>query len=160
MTLLRTIHFVGLGLMLGLGACTTTPEPTPPVAAKAHPVKPVKTVKKPVKKPVKPEAEPAEVATAAPAATIAPPQAVVTPPPQPLDVVGKSEADVIALLGQPADEQVASAAKVMRFTAEGCAVEIHLFPDVKQGGYRVLETSGGGSVPAPQCLGKVRAGRG
>ena len=157
MTLLRTIRFAGLGLMLGLGACTTTPEPTPPVAAKAHPVKPVKTVKKPVKKPVKPEAE---VATAAPAATIAPPQVVETPPPQPLDVVGKSEADVIALLGQPADEQVASAAKVMRFTAEGCAVEVHLFPDVKQGGYRVLETSGGGSVSPPLCLGKVRAGRG
>jgi hypothetical protein len=99
----------------------------------------------------------------APAVAVAPPPIAPVPPapvpPAPVDVVGKSETDLIALLGRPRHEQVASAAKVMRFAAEGCEVEVHLFPDVKQGGYRVLETSGGGMAPS-QCLGKVRAARG
>lgn len=169
MTPLRTISFVGLGLLLGLGGCTTAPEPAPkPVAAKPAPAKTVKPTKKPTRKPAKPDAEPASAAemAAEPGGVASPPSvppsvpapAVVEAPP--IDVVGKSEADVIALLGRPSQEQMASAAKVMRFAADGCAVEVHLFADVKQGGYRVLETTGAGTVPASQCLGKVRAGRG
>lgn len=99
--------------------------------------------------------EPAIVAAPPP-----PPQQVAALPPQPLNVVGKSDAEVVALLGRPAGERTASAVKVMRFDAEGCAAEVHFFADVKQGGYRALEVTGAGSVPPPQCLGRVRANRG
>lgn len=171
------LRLAGLGLALSLGACVTTPEPVSPQAA-AKP-SPAKTAKKPAKKPatVKPAKDsppPDEAYTPAPPAPAEPmawppplpaPQvqaraADAAPPPQPLDVVGKSDHEVVALLGRPAHERVASAVKVMQFQAPDCAVEVHFFPDVKQGGFRALEVTGGAPLAPPQCLGRVRAGRG
>lgn len=146
------------------------PKPAHPPARPPEPAREEASPEAPVAAaPPAPTAAPAPVVAVAPEPASAPASASSAPapvpaqmtaqPPQPIDVVGKSEADVVALLGRPRQEQTASAAKVMRFAADGCEVEVHLFPDVRQGGYRVLETSSGG-LPASQCLGKVRAARG
>lgn len=175
-----------LSLVLSLGACLTMPEPPPKAVVQAPPAKPVKKTVKKTATPAKPKPAPAEQPVAEPAEPPAPPippvvadvpdwppvlpalpDAAVQPeetaaalPAQPLDVVGKSEAEVIALLGRPATEQVASAVKVLHFQAEGCAVEVHLFPDVRHGGYRALEMTGAGDTAPPYCLGRLRATRG
>lgn len=172
------LRLASLGLVLSLGACVTTPEPAAPQSAAKPAV--AKAAKKPAKKPAtvkspKASEPPVEIYTPTPQTPAepmawppplpapqvqvqAPPAAPLLPPP--LDVVGKSDHEVVALLGQPAQERVASAVKVMQFQTHDCAVEVHFFPDVKQGGFRALEVTGGGPLAPPQCLGRVRAGKG
>ena len=121
-------------MALGLTACTNRPEPASPPIALAQPVplppkKPVRTAKP---KPVE--------------------------PPKPITVVGKREEDVVALLGAPLNEEAAPPAKILRFSANGCGLEVYVFPDMAQGGgFRALDMRATGGPTAPQCLERIRA---
>lgn len=100
------------------------------------------------------ESQPEIVQEAAPVPT-------PTPPTGRVDIVGKSEGEVLALLGQPSGESATSPGKVLSFAGSGCAIEVHLFPDIKQGGFRALELiSKGGDVAADLCAGRIRSERG
>jgi hypothetical protein len=48
-------------------------------------------------------------------------------------ILGRSEAEVIARLGRPTHVQAREPGKILRYEGAGCALEIHLFPDTRDG---------------------------
>lgn len=85
-----------------------------------------------------------------------PPEA--TPPL--VSVVGRSEAEIVSLLGAPSSETVEPPARKLTFAAEACSLEVYLFPEMAQGGFRALDEKATGGLPVAQCLAQLRAAHG
>jgi hypothetical protein len=77
-----------------------------------------------------------------------------------VSVVGRSEAEIVRLLGAPSSETVEPPAKKLTFAAEACSLEVYLFPEMAQGGFRALDEKATGSLPVAQCLAQLRAAHG
>lgn len=146
-------------MLIGLGGCTTMfPQgyPWAPNGRNVHASSPKKPTKKPEPAPRQASTGAAPKAAASTPATPATSTAAI-----PTDIVGKAEHDVRLLLGAPSAETPRPPGKVLQFVGEGCAVDIHFFPDVKTGGFRALEVvSSAGSVSPVDCVGRIRGHRG
>jgi hypothetical protein len=83
-------------------------------------------------------------------------QAKPPPPPAP-DLIGKSEQELIALLGRPVSEGPVGPGKMLRYAADGCAVELLLFPDLQSGSLRTLDLveSRHAGVSARECVARI-----
>ncbi len=144
-------------MLIGLGGCATLfPQgyPWAPAEREVHAAKP----KKPTRKV---EAAPRPASATPKAAASTPVTPAATAPAVPTDIVGKAEGEVRSLLGAPAAETPRPPGKVLQFVGEGCAVDVHFFPDVKTGGFRALEVvSSAGTASPVACVGRIRDRRG
>ena len=60
-----------------------------------------------------------------------PPPSQDVPPPSPVSLAGKSEAELRALLGIPTNEEQRPPGKLWRYRDGPCSLEIQLYPDVQ-----------------------------
>lgn len=67
-------------------------------------------------------------------------------------LVGLSEAETVALLGPPAEQAEQAPGKVFTYRMGGCALAVHLFPDMDAGGYFALDYTADGDGPREACL--------
>ncbi len=66
-------------------------------------------------------------------------------------LLGREESEVVARLGVPSRQQLASPGKILHYDRRDCTVEVHLFPDYRRGklyALDVLDTGG-----RHECLG-------
>lgn len=77
-------------------------------------------------------------------------------PPSTPKLLGLSEEETAALLGQPVEEASEPPAKVWLYRTADCQLSVHLFPDLESGGFTALDYSASDS-PREACLGKVAA---
>lgn len=105
---------------------------------------------------------PAPIVTMAPpVATPIPATAPVKPPvakpaalPPPPVLLGKSEADTLALLGSPQKYADTGLGKVFTYQAKACQMEVHLFPDMEKGGFYALDYKATGES-RENCLSRL-----
>ncbi len=72
-------------------------------------------------------------------------------------LVGLSEAETVALLGPPSDQAEQAPGKVFTYRMSGCALAVHLFPDMDAGGYYALDYTADGDTPRDACLRRAAA---
>jgi len=140
---------IGLGLLLLASGCATVedmfkPAPPPrPAAARPAP--------RPAARPARP-----------PAAVPAPVQQAALPSPVEEVAVpalkGAPASRVEAVLGAPAVRQPNGAGERWSWRAQGCTLDLFLFPDVATGGLAVLDERGEGA-PATECARLVAGAR-
>lgn len=75
-------------------------------------------------------------------------------------MLGQSEADIVKRLGPPSSQTEQAPAKLLVFTADGCALDVYVFPNMAQGDFRALEVRASGGLPAGQCLARILAAAG
>ena len=75
----------------------------------------------------KPDVKPPEEAKSEPA----PPAATPSPPSQDLNLMGKSEGQVRALLGPPTSVEERAPGKTWHYRDGQCSVDVQMYPDVK-----------------------------
>lgn len=140
MTVIRPLSAVAL-LMAGLGlsGCADMRLEEPrwpwrePAATVAAPTPEATQAPPASAKPRRPAARPAAKAERKQAS----PEAEARETPR---LVGLSEAETAQLLGQPAEESERPPGKVWLYTASGCRLAVHLFPDMDKGGFYALDT--------------------
>lgn len=137
-----------LGRLLGqqpeAAPATSAPPPVPPAPPRAR-----------LKKPA-PDATARQVPKEPQANQAAIPHA--TPPAiQARQIVGLNELQTANLLGRPQAEVPALPGKVWRYGADGCQLDIHLFPDVRSGGYLALDykVSSAPGTNADECVARI-----
>lgn len=148
----RAVRATPLAGLLLLGACAmidevlNPPEPQP-VAVEPEPAPVAEPPLPPAPKP-----RPARVARLpAPAEKTPPAPSVATPSPQPepvslpepaplpdIKLVGMSRGEAATLLGTPAEERDAAPAKIWKFAAGECAVDVYFYLDVKRNDFFAL----------------------
>jgi hypothetical protein len=151
-TIKGVVRAAPLVALLSLGACAfidealNPPEPEP-VAAEPDPA--------PVAEPALPPAPaprprpPARVARLPSPAEKPPSPAVAPPSPEPqqpvetaplpeIKLVGMSRGETSTLLGAPAEERDAAPAKIWKFAAGECAVDVYFYLDVKRNDFYAL----------------------
>lgn len=73
------------------------------------------------------------------------------------DLIGLSEGALRRAFGEPAEEIDRPPGKVWRYGAEGCRLEVHLFPDLVRGGLVTLDHSLRAETGnAGHCWGRLR----
>ncbi|HJS33625.1 MAG TPA: hypothetical protein VJ924_16650, partial [Alphaproteobacteria bacterium] len=82
-----------------------------------------------------------------------PPPSPVTPPaptpPQPgIKLVGLSQPETAEILGQPAQESDAAPAKVWRYRASECVLDVYFYLDVQRNGFYALHYTAYGAAGA------------
>ncbi len=136
-----------LALLLSLGACAAleealNPSEPQPVATEPEPAPATEPPLPPAPKP-----RPARVARLPAPTERAPPAQASLPPPEPapevsplpdIKLVGMSRGEAAALLGAPAEERDAAPAKIWKFSAGECAVDIYFYLDVKRNDFYAL----------------------
>lgn len=147
-----------------LGACSLLPEPQPtgkqvrsaPAPAAASPQSPQAVDKSRSSAPTRKAPQAAKAKPVAPRSDGGTTQAKPPPPSAP-DLIGKSEQELIALLGRPISEGPVGPGKMLRYAAEDCAVELLLFPDLQSGSLRALDLveSRHAGVSARECVARI-----
>jgi hypothetical protein len=141
-----------LATVLWLGGCTlidealNPPEPEP-VAVEPEPAPVAEPALPPAPRPRPPARVarlPAPVEKASPPAAAAPP-APAEPEPLPeafwtpeIKLVGMSRGETSTLLGSPAEERDSAPAKIWKFAAGDCAVDVYFYLDVKRNDFYAL----------------------
>lgn len=151
-TIAGVARMVPLAGLLWLGACAlidealNPPEPSP-VAAEPEPAPAAEPPLPPAPKP-----RPARVArlpspTEKPApapASVQPSQPEPAPESAPLPeikLIGMSRGEAASLLGAPSEERDAAPAKIWKFSAGECAVDVYFYLDVKRNDFYALHYS-------------------
>jgi hypothetical protein len=149
LTVRRGARVASLGALLWLGACAlidealNPPEPQP-VAVDSEPAPAVEPPLPPAPKPrparVARLPSPAEKTQPAPAAA-----QPAQPEPEPeiaalpdIKLVGMSRSETATLLGSPSEERDAAPAKIWKFSAGDCAVDVYFYLDVKRNDFYAL----------------------
>lgn len=163
-------------LLLGLAACSApqqtliqarsdlppNPAPAPAAPVAAAPVKPPPrpplrgTGGKPVEirpeSPVPPEA-PAAQAPALPQKT------EIAALPAPVRVIGQSAASVRQKLGEPASQRTQGPARIWRYQARDCRVDVYFYLDTARGDFYALDQRLEGTAKSAElCLGSLNGG--
>lgn len=117
------------------------PVETPRAEAKPLPLRKAESPRKPA----------AATPAVAPATEPQPARTAVARPPR---LLGLSEGEIVALIGQPTSEATAPPGKVWQYASGSCRLEVYLFPDVSHGGFRALElrSPGADEISPEQCL--------
>ncbi len=160
-------HGVVLALVSALAGCETQPLPVPPVpppiplAATVHPPPVKRRVRPPppaTQEPAPasvPAPEPDTASSAAPASDAASP---AVPPPSvpasPSTVVGLSQSDVRALLGEPAAAGESGPARPWTYRNPACSLIVSFFYDVTRGAFFALSAHAA-PLPEAECLGRL-----
>jgi hypothetical protein len=145
----RAARVAPLAGLLWLGACALIDEalnpPDPqPVAVDTDPAPAVEPPLPPAPRPRPPARvarlpAPAEKAPAPPAAQPSPPEPLPEASPLPeIKLVGMSRGDAALLLGAPAEERDAAPAKIWKFSAGECVVDVYFYLDVKRNDFYAL----------------------
>lgn len=146
----RVTRLASLALLSSLTACAliedalNPPEPAP-VVAEPEPTPAVEPPLPPAPKPRPPTRvarlpSPTEK-TAAPPASVQPSQSEPMPEASPLPeikLVGMSRGETATLLGAPVEERDAAPAKIWKFSAGECAVDVYFYLDVKRNDFYAL----------------------
>ena len=148
-TIGRAARALPLAGLLWLGACAlidealNPPEPEPVVIE----AEPAPTAEPPI--PPAPKPRPARVArlpspTEKPAAAAPASVQPATPEPAPeavlpdVKIVGMSRGETSSLLGAPTEERDAAPAKIWKFSAGDCVVDVYFYLDVKRNDFYAL----------------------
>lgn len=150
---LRPLRLAVVALLpaLALAACSSWPEspiappPAPP------PGKPLASAVERHRAPPVPRQLQQRPPAAKPQ-TPPPAEEAAAPPP---NLVGLSEADTAALLGQPTEQADQAPGKIWTYRAEGCALSVHLFPEMDGGGFYALDYTADGDLPRDTCLRRI-----
>lgn len=149
-TLKRATRAASLALLSWLAACAliedalNPPEPAP-VVAEPEPAPAAEPPLPPAPKPrpatrVARLPSPADKTPAAPA-SVQPAQPEPAPEASPLPdikIVGMSRGETATLLGAPTEERDAAPAKIWKFSAGDCAVDVYFYLDVKRNDFYAL----------------------
>jgi hypothetical protein len=163
-----------LALLLALGGCAALEEALNPPDPQAEATEQEAAPAAEPPLPPAPKPRPARIARLpAPVEKAPPAQASLTPPePEPVPVpeasplpdiklVGMSRGEASALLGAPAEERDAAPAKIWKFSAGECAVDIYFYLDVKRNDFYALHYNvqdGNGATTgeaADRCLQRI-----
>ena len=143
---------VSLAALLALGACALVdemlnpPEEPQPVVVECDPAPAAEQPLPPAPKP----RPPARVARLPAPAERTPPAPAAQPPQQPepapemaaplpeIKLVGMSRGEAASLLGAPSEERDAAPAKIWKFSAGECAVDVYFYLDVKRNDFYAL----------------------
>jgi hypothetical protein len=125
-------------------------EPAPPPAVEPKGEERVALVPPPPRpKPPAPRpAEPTAVRPIEPTPPVEPPPQAVTP--SRVKLVGMSQAEIVALLGQPSSEGALGAARVWQYAAPSCRLEVEFFLDVSRNAFFALNYAAAGN-PSPEA---------
>jgi hypothetical protein len=163
------LRLTALALVAGLAGCATPPPKPPPKAAthiaptrpppgKIAVHRPPPAVQKPAvaQEPLAPPAaaaapEPTEAAPAAPPPDVAPPPAGAPPP---ATVIGLSQTDVRALLGEPATAGAAGPAQTWTYRTAACSLTVAFFYDVTRAAFFALSAHAE-KLSEPECLARL-----
>lgn len=136
-----------LALLLALGGCAALEEALNPPDPQAAATEPEAAPAAEPPLPPAPKPRPARVARLPVPAEKAPPTEASLPPPEPapeasplpdIKLIGMSRGEAVALLGTPAEERDAAPAKIWKFSAGECAVDIYFYLDVKRNDFYAL----------------------
>jgi hypothetical protein len=136
-----------LALLLSLGACAALDEALNPPDAQEAATEPEAAPAAEPPLPPAPKPRPARIARLPAPVEKAPPAHASLPPPEPapeasplpdIKLVGMSRGEATALLGAPAEERDAAPAKIWKFSAGECAVDIYFYLDVKRNDFYAL----------------------
>jgi hypothetical protein len=154
-TIKGVVRAAPLAALLMLGGCAlidealNPPEPEPvavepepaPVAEPALPPAPAPRPRPPARVarlPTPAEKPPASPAAAPPAPEPQPHHPVEVAPLPEIKLVGMSRGETSMLLGAPAEERDAAPAKIWKFAAGECAVDVYFYLDVKRNDFYAL----------------------
>jgi hypothetical protein len=139
-----------LAALLALGACAlidealNPPEEAQPVVAAPEPAPTVEPPLPPAPKPRPPARvarlpSPAERTPSTPPASSQPEPAPEAAAPLPeIKLVGMSRGETASLLGSPLEERDAAPAKIWKFSAGECTVDVYFYLDVKRNDFYAL----------------------
>lgn len=151
-------RLAALILAAGVGACST---PSAPPSAPPH----VAPQGPPAIAATRPAAPPAAKAPAPTAAVPAPPRVASLPPrplPDPAELVGQSAEAVTARLGAPGFERQDDPARLWRYAAPGCFLDVFLYREGATAVFRVAHVAtrgrGGAAVSTGECFRAVLDG--
>lgn len=149
---MRPVRFIAPAILLALAGCAALGlEPTasaPSPAAPERTAPPSRSAAAVVPLPrEKPPTPPAPRPATTPRPTASPPEAAPPPAggqPVPLTLVGLSQEETSAILGPPASESVAGAAKVWRYQTPQCRLDVQFFLDVSRNAFYALDYAAAG----------------